>query len=66
MKGMTVNTSSTSSAAQRLLAESGLGSSHVPIDVELVSILLERDYHLSGRLQPLATEKDDTFRLRTE
>ena len=62
---MTVNTSSTSSAVQRLFAESGLGSSHVPIDVELVSILLDRDYHLSGRLQPLATEKDDTFRLRT-
>jgi hydroxylysine kinase len=62
---MTVNTSSSSSAAQRLFAESGLGSSHVPIDVELVSILLDRDYHLSGRLQPLATEKDDTFRLRT-
>ena len=61
---MTVNTSSTSSAAQRLLAESGLGSSHVPIDVKLVSGLLDRDYHLSGRLQPLATEKDDTFRLR--
>jgi hydroxylysine kinase len=62
---MTVNTSSTSSAVQRLFAESGLGSSHVPIDVELVSIFLDRDYHLAGRLQPLATEKDDTFRLRT-
>lgn len=37
----------------------------MPIDVELVSILLDRGYHLSGGLQPLATEKDDTFRLRT-
>lgn len=62
---MAVNTSSTSSAAERLFAESGLGSSHVPIDAELLSILLDTDYHLSGRLQPLATEKDDTFRLRT-
>jgi hydroxylysine kinase len=63
---MTVNSRSTSSVAQRLFAESGLGSSHVPIDVELVSSLLEREYHLSGRLQSVATEKDDTFRLRTE
>lgn len=60
-----MNSSSTSSAAQRLFAETGLGSTHVPIDVELVSILLDRDYHLSGLLQRLATEKDDTFRLRT-
>jgi Ser/Thr protein kinase RdoA (MazF antagonist) len=60
-----VNTSSTSSAAERLFAESGLGSSHTPINVELVTLLLERDYNLSGRVQPLATEKDDTFRLRS-
>jgi len=32
----------------------------------MVSSLLEKDYHLTGRLQPVATEKDDTFRLRTE
>lgn len=32
----------------------------------VVTSLLERHYHLTGRLQPLATEKDDTFRLRTE
>ena len=37
----------------------------MPIDGELVSTLLDRDYHLSGRLQSLSTEKDDTFRLRT-
>jgi hydroxylysine kinase len=61
-----VNTSPPSGAAQRLFAESGLGSSHEPIDVELVSSLLRRQYHLDGPLQPLATEKDDTFRLRTE
>jgi len=54
------------SPAQRLFAESGLGSSHVPIDVKLVSSVLEQDYHLTGRLQPVATEKDDTFRLGTE
>jgi len=43
-----------------------MGSSHLPIDAELVTSLLEDDYHLTGRLQPVATEKDDTFRLRTE
>ena len=63
---MTVNTSSTSGPAQQLLAESGLGLSHVPIDVRVVSNLLEEHYRISGRLQPLATEKDDTFRLSTE
>src|SRR5918992_1100789 len=63
---MTVDASPPSSRAQRLFAESGLGSSHVPIDVKLVSILLDKDYHLTGHLQPVATEKDDTFRLRTE
>jgi hydroxylysine kinase len=60
-----VNASSPSSPAQRLLAESGLASSHVPIDPDLVSTLLEKEYHLAGRLQRLPTEKDDTFRLRT-
>jgi hydroxylysine kinase len=61
-----VNTSPPLSAAQRLFAESGLGSSHGPIDAMAVSVLLERHYDLTGRLQPVATEKDDTFRLRTE
>lgn len=62
---MTRNGSPPSSAAERLLAESGLASSHKPIDVELVRRLLKRHYNLDGPLQPLATEKDDTFRLRT-
>ncbi|MEA5455122.1 phosphotransferase [Sinomonas sp. JGH33] len=31
-----------------------------------MSKLLEKEYQLTGRLQQLATEKDDTFRLRTE
>jgi hydroxylysine kinase len=61
-----VNASSRTNLAQRLFEESGLASSHVPIDVMLVSSLLEQDYHLNGRLRPLPTEKDDTFRLRTE
>jgi len=61
-----VDTSPTLSPAHRLFAESGLQSSHAPIDVSLVSGLLEAAYHLTGPLQPLATEKDDTFRLRTE
>jgi len=61
-----VNASSPSSAAQRLFVESGLASSHGPVDVVVVRSLLERHYDLDGRLQPLATEKDDTFRLRTD
>jgi hydroxylysine kinase len=61
-----VDTSSSTSSAQRLLAESGLASSHVPIEVQSVRSLLERDYHLAGPLESLPTEKDDTFRLSTE
>lgn len=55
-----------SNPAQRLFAESGLGSSHVPVDARLVSVLLEKRYRLTGHLESVATEKDDTFRLRTE
>jgi Ser/Thr protein kinase RdoA (MazF antagonist) len=51
---------------QRLFSESGLGSSHPPVDVMVVGSLLEGSYHITGRLHPVATEKDDTFRLRTE
>ena len=65
-EGLTVGVSPPVSAAERLLIESGLGSSHEPVEMAMVSSLLLRHYHLSGRLQPLATEKDDTFRLRTE
>ncbi len=54
------------SVAERLFAESGMGSSHDPIDAGLVSNLLGEHYDLAGRLQPLATEKDDTFRLRAD
>ncbi|MEU0672306.1 phosphotransferase [Streptomyces sp. NPDC006172] len=61
-----MNTSPATDFAQRLLEESGLTSSHEPIDVVLVSDLLEKDYRLDGRLGRLATEKDDTFRLRTD
>ena len=41
-----------------------MGSSHEPIDVGLVSSVLDRDHQLIGRLQSVATEKDDTFRLK--
>ena len=61
-----MNASPPVSAAQRLFAESGLGSSHEAIDEMLVSSLLEDHYHVSGRLERLPTEKDDTFRLRTD
>lgn len=54
------------SAATTLFEESGLGTSHEPIDEPLVSMLLEKHYGLGGGLERLATEKDDTFRLRTD
>jgi hydroxylysine kinase len=54
------------SPTRRLLQESGLGSSHQPIDAMLVSTLLERHYDVCGDLEPLATEKDDTFRISTD
>jgi len=50
----------------QLLEQSGLGSSHRPIDAMLVSSLLERHYDVTGDLEPLATEKDDTFRISTD
>lgn len=50
---------------RRLMVESGLASAHEPVDVTLVEALLERHYQLRGRLERLATEKDDTFRLTT-
>lgn len=53
------------SAAQRLFADSGLGTTHERIDVDVLSGLLHHHYALAGRLQPLSTEKDDTFRLLT-
>jgi len=43
-----------------------MASSHEPVDVALVSTLLERHYRVSGDLERLATEKDDTFRLRSD
>ncbi|MFD5164406.1 phosphotransferase [Streptomyces hawaiiensis] len=61
-----MNTSPAEDFAQQLFEESGLTSSHEPIAVVLVSIFLEKHYHLNGRLGRLATEKDDTFRLRTD
>lgn len=54
------------SPAERLLVEGGLGSSHVQVEAAEVSSLLQTHYGLTGRLQRLATEKDDTFRLATE
>ena len=60
-----MGTSPPATPAHRLLSESGLGSSRELIDVARVSSLLQSRYQLAGDLQPLATEKDDTFRLRT-
>lgn len=42
-----------------------MASSHEPIETNVVDVLLARHFQLSGRLERLATEKDDTFRLRT-
>lgn len=61
-----MDTSLPASPAQRLLSESGLTSSHEPIHVVAVSDVLQSRYHLTGRLLSVATEKDDTFRLRTK
>ncbi|WP_033314563.1 phosphotransferase [Streptomyces iakyrus] len=60
-----MNTSPPARIAQQLFEESGLASSHEPIEMNEVDALLARHYGLSGRLERLATEKDDTFRLRT-
>lgn len=57
--------SSPVSPAQRLLSESGLTSSHEPIDTAVVSDLVHARYDLTGHLHSVATEKDDTFRLKT-
>ena len=61
-----MSTSPPLSSTRRLLQESGLASSHQPIDAMLVSALLERHYDVRGSLEPLATEKDDTFRIRAD
>lgn len=61
-----MSTSRPTSAATKLFAESSMGLSHEPADELSVSMLLEEHYHLGGRLDRLATEKDDTFRLRTD
>jgi Ser/Thr protein kinase RdoA (MazF antagonist) len=55
-----------SNLVQTLLEESAMASSHEPVDVTLVSTLLEKHYRVSGELERLATEKDDTFRLRSD
>jgi Ser/Thr protein kinase RdoA (MazF antagonist) len=60
-----VNASPPARIAQQLFDESGLASSHEPIETSTVDDLLARHYRLGGHLERLATEKDDTFRLRT-
>lgn len=60
-----MGTSPPATTTHRLLCESGLGSSREPIDAAVVSSLLQSRYQLTGALRTLATEKDDTFRLRT-
>ncbi|MFC3898356.1 phosphotransferase [Lentzea rhizosphaerae] len=57
--------SSPADPGRRLMVDSGLASAHDPVDVTLVETLLDQHYRLRGRLERLATEKDDTFRLTT-
>ena len=52
--------------ARRLAEESGLASSHEPVDSGLVGRLLQERFRLDGQLERLATEKDDTFVLRAD
>ncbi len=61
-----MSTPQCSNLAQLLLEESAMASSHEPVDVALVSTLLEEHYRVGGDLERLATEKDDTFRLRSD
>jgi hydroxylysine kinase len=61
-----VSASPRSNLTQLLFEESGMASSHEPVDVALVSTLLEKHYRVSGDLERLATEKDDTFRLGSD
>lgn len=60
-----MNTLPPALVAQQLFEESGLASPHEPIETNVVGAILARHYQLSGHLERLATEKDDTFRLRT-
>jgi len=56
---------STSGFARQLFEDSGLAASPEPVAEPLVAALVERHYGLGGEFERLATEKDDTFRLRT-
>lgn len=49
-----------------VVSQGGLGASYVPMpDAEALE-LARRHYGLSGRIERLATEKDDTFRIANE
>ena len=61
-----MSTSTSLTTARRLAEESGLASSHEPVDSGLVGRLLQERFRLDGQLERLATEKDDTFVLRAD
>lgn len=56
----------TMSFFDRVLVETAIAAPHSAIDPGLVKRLLIENYGLDGALEPVATEKDDTFRLRAD
>lgn len=50
----------------QVLAETAIAAPQQPIDRDLVERLLAENYGLRGRLEPVATEKDDTFLLHAD
>ncbi|QMU22791.1 phosphotransferase [Gordonia rubripertincta] len=50
----------------QVLVETAIAAPQEPVDRGLVERLLSENYGLRGELQPVATEKDDTFRLRAD
>lgn len=50
----------------QVLHETGVAHVQEPVDPDLIALLVTKHFGLDGRLERIATEKDDTFRLHTE
>lgn len=61
-----MNTPVPKSLTQQILEQSALTSAFDPIDVTQVETLLAQHYRMRGDLRRLSSEKDETFRLRTD
>ncbi|MBD0861952.1 phosphotransferase [Gordonia sp. zg691] len=59
-------TERTMSFFEQVLVETAVAAPQQPVDRALVEQLLVENYGLRGHLEPIATEKDDTFRLRDD